>query len=79
MILLNGEFRQIQNSMEDIIMLVLTRKMGESLIIGDNITVTMLELNGGQVRVGVDAPREISVHREEVKKRIDRGELKPLN
>lgn len=60
-------------------MLVLTRKMGESLIIGDNITVTMLELNGGQVRVGVDAPREISVHREEVKKRIDRGELKPLN
>lgn len=60
-------------------MLVLTRKMGESLIIGDNITVTMLELNGGQVRVGVDAPREISVHREEVKKRIDRGEFKPLN
>jgi carbon storage regulator len=51
-------------------MLILTRRVGESLIIGDDVVVTALDINGGQVRIGVDAPKEISVHREEIYKRI---------
>ncbi len=47
-------------------MLVLTRKMMESIIIGDNITVTIVDIGSGQVRVGIDAPREIRVFRKEV-------------
>ena len=51
-------------------MLILTRKVSESLKIGDNVTVTVLGISGGQVRIGVDAPKEISVHREEIYNRI---------
>ena len=47
-------------------MLVLTRKPGEGIIIGDDIRVTIVELKGGGVRIGIDAPREIKVHRQEV-------------
>lgn len=47
-------------------MLVLTRRAGESIVIGNNVVVTVLEVRGDQVRVGVDAPRSIQVHREEV-------------
>ena len=47
-------------------MLVLTRRVGESVIIGDNITVTILEVRGDVIRVGIDAPREVNVHRSEV-------------
>jgi len=50
--------------------LILTRKPGERLRIGDNIVVTVFAVNGNQVRVGVDAPREIEVHREEIYNRI---------
>ncbi len=51
-------------------MLVLTRKEGEGIIIGDGIKITIVELKGGGVRIGIDAPRELKVHRQEVFDRI---------
>lgn len=51
-------------------MLVLSRRLGETLIIGDNIKIAVLGINGNQVRLGISAPREVSVHREEVYQRI---------
>ena len=51
-------------------MLVLTRKSGEGIIIGEDIKITIVELKGGGVRIGVDAPREMKVHRQEVFDRI---------
>ena len=51
-------------------MLILTRKSGETITIGENIQIRVLGVKGGQVRIGVDAPREVSVNREEVYARV---------
>ncbi len=53
-------------------MLILTRRVGETLMIGDNVTVTVLGTKGSQVRLGVNAPRDVSVHREEIYERIQK-------
>lgn len=53
-------------------MLILTRKIGETLMVGDEVQVTVLGVKGNQVRIGVNAPKEIAVHREEIHQRIQR-------
>lgn len=55
-------------------MLILTRRVGEVLTIGDDMTVTVLGVKGNQVRIGVDAPRDVAVHRGEIYERIKRGD-----
>ena len=56
-------------------MLVLSRKKNESIVIGENIVVMVIEVRGDKVRLGIDAPKEVSVHRHEVYEAIKRGEV----
>jgi carbon storage regulator len=53
-------------------MLILTRRVGETVMIGDDVTITVLGVKGNQVRVGINAPKHVAVHREEIYERIKR-------
>jgi carbon storage regulator len=59
-------------------MLILTRRVGETIMIGEDVKVTVLGVKGNQVRVGIDAPKEVAVHREEIYDRIknERGDVR---
>jgi len=60
-------------------MLILTRRVGETLNIGDEITVTVLNVKGNQVRIGVNAPKDVTVHREEIYEKVQQEKSQPSN
>jgi len=69
---------QFDPSAKEWILLILTRRVNESLIVGDEVTVTVVAVKGNQVRLGVNAPRDIAVHREEVYERLKNEDAQQL-
>ena len=59
-------------------MLVLTRRPGESIVVGENIVITVIEIKGGQVRIGIDAPRNVDVYREEIYEQVKQENLSAI-
>ncbi|XKM13776.1 carbon storage regulator CsrA [Orbaceae bacterium ac157xtp] len=59
-------------------MLILTRRVGETLIIGDDVVITVLGVKGNQVRIGINAPKDVSIHREEIYNRIHQDQRDDL-
>jgi carbon storage regulator len=59
-------------------MLILTRRVGETLMIGNDVTVTVVAVNGNQVRIGVNAPKDVQVHREEIYERVQKEKAQQL-
>ena len=57
-------------------MLILSRRIGETLMIGDDVSITVIGVKGNQVRIGIDAPKDVAVHREEIFNRIKNDQLK---
>lgn len=60
-------------------MLVLTRRVGETLVVGDDVSITVLGVKGNHIRIGIDAPKEVPVHREEIYHRIQREQREQTN
>lgn len=63
--------------MEVCSMLILTRRPNETVVVGGNVVLTVLDIKGGQVRIGVKAPRDVTVNRGEIQERIERSEVRP--
>ena len=59
-------------------MLILTRKVGETLMVGEDVTVTVMAVNGNQVRIGINAPKDVEVHREEIYDRVQAEKTQQL-
>lgn len=60
-------------------MLILTRRVGETLMVGDDVTITVLKVNGSQIRIGIEAPSDVAVHREEVYMRTQQNKAITVN
>jgi len=63
----------LQSTTRDFSMLILTRRVGEALVVGTEVTVTVMAVKGNQVRIGINAPKDVEVHREEVYDRVQAG------